>query len=259
MFPGRQRVLCGRMPSQRGHRRPESKRTPPFLSPPLRYQLSSFARLCEPLNFCHHCGEHLGRFPFLDYQYCGSKVWTLSSSVSHIPSGPPRLRMKPYAPDDPVLLYHAHLRPRHDSSTPTPGSSTCYTNTAIPSDPASSTNPPQPLSSIQIPGSSLSESGTMPGPLVFTTTFPLTTVTQPTTTFTSFTESIVTQYPSSPASSLSHSIPSAASAALSTQSLIQSRTGPLCPGDGFDSAAAGIIATVLIPAAIGLLLWVNRL
>lgn len=172
--------------------------------------------------------------------------------------------MKPHAPDDPVLLYHAHLRPRHDSSTPTPdGSSTYYTDTAIPSDPASSTYPPtnspQPLSSTQLPGSSLSESGTIPGPLVFTTSFPLTTVTQPTTTFTSFTEYIVTQYPSSPASSPSHSFPPAASAALSTESLIQSRTGPLCPGDGFDSAAAGIIATVLIPAAIGLILWVNRL
>jgi len=170
--------------------------------------------------------------------------------------------MTPYAPDDPVLIYSGHLRPRHDSWTPT-GSSISYTNTATPSLPASSTYPPtnssQPLSSIQVPSSSLSESGTIPGPLVFTTTIPATTVTQPTTTFTSFTESIITQYPSSSASSLSQSIPSPASAALSTQSVVQSRTGALCPGDGFDSAAAGIIATVLIPAAIGLILWVNRL
>ena len=161
--------------------------------------------------------------------------------------------MKSYAPDNAVMPYT--LRPRHDSSTL---SSTYYTDTAIPSNPASSsTNPPQPSSSIpvQMPSSSLSASGTISGPLVFTTTFPVTTVTQPTTTFTSFTESIVTQYPSS----LSHSIPSAASAAFSTQSLIQSRTGALCPGHGFDSAAAGIIATVLVPTAIGLILWVNPL
>ncbi|KIM47616.1 hypothetical protein M413DRAFT_439287 [Hebeloma cylindrosporum] len=163
--------------------------------------------------------------------------------------------MKPHAP---VMLSHANnLRPRHDSSTLTPGTSTSYdTNTAIPSsstDPP--TNPPQQPSSIQFPSSSLSDSSTIPGPLVFTTTFPVTTVTQPTTTFTSFTESIVTQYPSSSASTLSNSISSTASAALSTQSLIQSRTGALCPGDGFDSAAAGIIATVLIPTAIGLILW----
>jgi hypothetical protein len=32
----------------------------------------------------------------------------------------------------------------------------------------------------------------------------------------------------------------------------------LCPGDGLDSAAAGIISALLIPSAIGLILWASR-
>lgn len=36
-------------------------------------------------------------------------------------------------------------------------------------------------------------------------------------------------------------------------------TSPICAGHGFDSAATGIIATVVIPSAIGLFLWVGDL
>jgi len=171
--------------------------------------------------------------------------------------------MNAYGPDNHVLLYHPRpLRPRHDSSTSPSGSSTLDTNSIFLSSSMNSpVYPPQPSSFIpvQTPGSSLSGSGSMSGPLVFTSTFPVTTVTQPTTTFTSFTEALVTQYPSPSTSSSSRNIPLTASAAYSTQSLIQSRTGPLCVGDGFDSTAAGIIAAVLIPSAIGLILWASRL
>ena len=260
MFPGRQRVLYGLMPEAAKGVVDTRKSNARFCSS-VHYCIIRYppcARLCEPLGH-HYCGK-ISSVSFFGLSVVWFKSLELVFQFLPYTLWPP---MTPYAPDDPVLLYNAHLRPRHDSWTPAPGSSTYDTNTAIPSIPASPTYPPtnspQPLSSIQVPSSSLSESGTIPGPLVFTTTFPVTTVTQPTTTFTSFTESIITQHPSSPASSLSQSIPSPASAALSTQSLVQSRTGALCPGDGFDSAAAGIIATVLIPAAIGLILWVNPL
>ncbi|KAF8963914.1 hypothetical protein BDZ97DRAFT_1939372 [Flammula alnicola] len=171
-----------------------------------------------------------------------------------------------------TTVWQAFLRPRNDptndhttnvsslsctSSLPTPTASISASDSAIPQNPTTfSTNSQQiPSIPVQQPTpSSPPASGT--SALVFTTTSPITTVTQAGTTFTSFTKVIVTQ--GSPASSMPstlHSIPSTASAAFSTTSFIESRSGPVCPGEGFDSAAAGIIAVVVIPSVVGLIIW----
>jgi hypothetical protein len=84
MFPGRQRVLYGLMPEYAKGVVDARNPIVHLCSSVLHYPLSW---LCEPLGH-HYCGEiGIARFPFLDYQYCGSKVWSLSSSFSHIPSG----------------------------------------------------------------------------------------------------------------------------------------------------------------------------
>lgn len=76
------------------------------------------------------------------------------------------------------------------------------------------------------------------------------TVTQATTT--SAIDSMITQI----SSTVPHSIlTSSAAKALSTSS---TETLLVCAGHGFDYAATGIIATVVIPSALGLILWVGK-
>ncbi|KAH9486372.1 hypothetical protein JR316_0000436 [Psilocybe cubensis] len=96
------------------------------------------------------------------------------------------------------------------------------------------------------------------GSLVFTTIFPISTITQEFTTFTSFSESLVTRSTSISSSSTTlSSTTSMVSAAFSTSSPILSRSGELCPGDGLDSTAAGILSVVIVPSAIGFILWLT--
>jgi calcium permeable stress-gated cation channel len=76
-----------------------------------------------------------------------------------------------------------------------------------------------------------------------TTSYP-TTVTQPSTTFTSFSQTVVT----SPISTSTPSLPQSGQSAFQTQAV--------CLGNGLDASADGLIASMLIPSAIGLLLWV---
>ncbi|KAF8183820.1 hypothetical protein K438DRAFT_1838672 [Mycena galopus ATCC 62051] len=75
----------------------------------------------------------------------------------------------------------------------------------------------------------------------FTSTFP-TTVTEPTTTFTSLAESVVIT-----------NAAALASATLSPQTNLQSN--PVCIGSGTDASSNGLLASVLIPSFIGLLIW----
>lgn len=85
-------------------------------------------------------------------------------------------------------------------------------------------------------------------PNVYTTMVPVTTITLPTTTFTSYSQSMF--YSSStPALSVSTTLyPSVDIPNVFT-----------CPGKGIDATAAGVLAAVIIPSVIGLLLWVRNL
>ncbi|KAF7373376.1 MPN domain-containing protein [Mycena sanguinolenta] len=78
----------------------------------------------------------------------------------------------------------------------------------------------------------------------FTTIFS-TTVTEPTTTFTSLAESVVV----TPASVVGAS----ATTSLSPQADLNSN--PVCIGSGVDASSDGLLASVLIPSFIGLLIW----
>ncbi|KAF8167474.1 hypothetical protein B0H34DRAFT_18533 [Crassisporium funariophilum] len=152
-------------------------------------------------------------------------------------------------------------RPRHDTwstSAGGPSGNTGATNPAQPS--ATSPNTPSPPNNSQTiptsastlpPDTSTLVGGTGTGPRDFTSTIPVTTITQATTTFTSFTETVITLGSSTIPQSMSSSV----SAAFSTSSA-ESIPDPVCAGNGFDSAAAGIIAAVVIPSVLGLILWI---
>ena len=140
------------------------------------------------------------------------------------------------------LEYHLQ-RPRHlsdESSTNDMSTTTTSPATTLPAPPV---NPSSFASSVTRSGVGYS---------TLTTAIPVTTITQGGTIITSFSQSISTQalstYPQSTSTS--------ASAAFATSSF---GTVPLstCPGKGIDAAAAGIIASVILPAAIGLILWVS--
>ena len=95
------------------------------------------------------------------------------------------------------------------------------------------------------PVSSLSGSDLTSGPITFTSSV-LTIITQPSTTFTSSLQTVVTTTISTPTQ-----LPSP-----SPLGALQVR--PVCIGDGIDALAYGALATLLLPSAVGLLLWVRE-
>ncbi|KJA28630.1 hypothetical protein HYPSUDRAFT_34085 [Hypholoma sublateritium FD-334 SS-4] len=177
--------------------------------------------------------------------------------------------LSPHLPNVPQRQLY-QLRPRNDLNDNWASDSTTAWSTISPSNPTSATTPttsdilqstsvsptqisiPEPSPTSSIP---LSSDGT--SPLVFTTMIPVTTIAQPDTTITSFTGLLVTDgaTPTSISSS-SFLSSSTASAAFSSASLIESRSGPVCPGRGFDSAASGMLSVIIIPSVIGLILWI---
>ncbi|KAK7055165.1 MPN domain-containing protein [Favolaschia claudopus] len=103
-----------------------------------------------------------------------------------------------------------------------------------------------PSSSNSAPFSSdISTSNSIPsasdGLTTFTSTFP-TTITQPTTTFTSLAESVVI----TDASAI-------ATTTVAPQSNLDSN--PVCIGSGTDASLNGLLASIIIPSLIGLLIW----
>ncbi|KAF8079018.1 hypothetical protein FPV67DRAFT_1467201 [Lyophyllum atratum] len=169
------------------------------------------------------------------------------------------------------------IRPRqpHDGWSTTPVSTSSpnvppNTGSGPPTaPPTSNTNTQSPQT---IPISTGSPSSSNGGPAIFTSTIAVTTVTQPTTTFTSFTETIVTIIsssesvtspgPSSGSNSLSSSATSSASAAFSSESSTNEpalNSQQICIGNGLDSSSEGLLASLLLPSAIGLLLWIYGL
>lgn len=91
---------------------------------------------------------------------------------------------------------------------------------------------------------------------VFTSTFPVTTITNSATTFTSYSDSIVTEtftnsFTGSPPSGIVLSN-EATSSVLFAASL---QINPTCVGNGLDAAADGLLASLVIPSAIGFIIW----
>jgi len=132
-------------------------------------------------------------------------------------------------------------------TTPAPSSS----SSAIPDHSAS-------ISS-QFTNSSIGNGGDGGALTTFTTSVAVSTFTQDSTTFTSFTPSVVTSSLSSPTSSSFPSRSQSASAGLSstTPSSQLEFHNPVCIGDGLDSISDGVIASIVLPTAIGLVLWVR--
>ncbi|KAJ3721861.1 hypothetical protein C8R42DRAFT_709961 [Lentinula raphanica] len=104
--------------------------------------------------------------------------------------------------------------------------------------------------------------------MTITTSFPIQTVTQQSSTSTSFSQSVFTTtiIPISSASSIissesaaiSASSPStSASAAASSSTPVGqlSSNSPICVGDGVDSSSDGVLAALILPSAIGLIIW----
>ncbi|KAJ3750872.1 hypothetical protein DFH05DRAFT_1468929 [Lentinula detonsa] len=100
-----------------------------------------------------------------------------------------------------------------------------------------------------------------------TSSFPISTVTQQSTTLTSFSQSIfTTSIPISHASSIISAGTSGTSTSLRSTSVsaaVSSSTpvgqlssnSPICVGNGVDSSSDGVLATLILPSAIGLIIW----
>jgi hypothetical protein len=198
------------------------------------------------------CGDRLetkagaapsGQLPFKDYQLQWFENVDNSFGLHLHHTQHPKCRM---FSDLEYHLYHLR-RPRHYSDESSTGEMSTTTS-------PSGTVPSSPVNASSFASSPAFTSVTRNGVgySTLTTAIPVTTITQGGTTLTSFSQSISTQTLSTYPQSMSTS----ASAAFATSSV---GTLPLstCPGKGIDAAAAGIIASIILPTAIGLILWVS--
>lgn len=94
-------------------------------------------------------------------------------------------------------------------------------------------------------GSSSSSSLSRGTPVVLTSQVPITTITEPSTTITSFSQSLITSIPSASAFPAAQTIGS------------NLAVNPVCIGDGLDSSSIALLSTILVPSLIGLFLWVR--
>ncbi|KAJ4485701.1 hypothetical protein J3R30DRAFT_3655075 [Lentinula aciculospora] len=99
-----------------------------------------------------------------------------------------------------------------------------------------------------------------------TSSFPISTVAQQSTTFTSFSQSIFTTTipislsaissgtgPTSSESSRSTSASAASSSSTPASQL--SSNSPICIGNGVDSSSDGVLAALIVPSVVGLIIW----
>ncbi|KAK0208655.1 hypothetical protein DFS33DRAFT_1304877 [Desarmillaria ectypa] len=91
---------------------------------------------------------------------------------------------------------------------------------------------------------------------VFTSTFPIMTITNSATIFTSYSDSIATK---TFTNSFTESLPSGTAlsgeVAPSVQFAASSQINPTCVGNGLDAAADGLLASLVLPSAVGLIIW----
>ncbi|KAF9074954.1 hypothetical protein BDP27DRAFT_1213632 [Rhodocollybia butyracea] len=151
--------------------------------------------------------------------------------------------------------YLTHILAR-DSTIPEDWFTTSGGNTFIPSGTPSSSASSTTTSTIT--NSSSSDNADTK---IITSSFPISTITQQSTTFTSFSQTIITT------SSSSASTFSSATSATSSQSTSAAATAsaipagqlashsPVCIGNGVDSSSDGILSALLVPTIIGLIIW----
>ncbi|KAK7058587.1 hypothetical protein VNI00_002223 [Paramarasmius palmivorus] len=163
-----------------------------------------------------------------------------------------------------------HARAPHDTENPPPnntGGSSPSSETRPPSSPTGS----RPSSSQETgSGASTGAGGGSSGAstsggsgAIFTTTFttsvPVSTVISQSTTFTSFSQSLVTTTVNSGSQFPTSSLPSSSSTsgtALPGESAGQiSSQAPVCLGNGLDTQSDGLIASLVLFSGIGLLIW----
>ncbi|KIK70577.1 hypothetical protein GYMLUDRAFT_148994 [Collybiopsis luxurians FD-317 M1] len=85
-----------------------------------------------------------------------------------------------------------------------------------------------------------------------TSIFPVSTITQSSTTFTSFSQTVFTSSPLNTFSSASTSTSAASIPPLAGQ---LASNQPVCIGNGIDSSSDGLLAALILPTAIGLIIW----
>ncbi|KAJ7597412.1 hypothetical protein C8J56DRAFT_920009 [Mycena floridula] len=105
---------------------------------------------------------------------------------------------------------------------------------------------------------SRSDSATTPnsGLTTFTTAIPVTTITEASTTITSFSQSVIVSSLSPSSTIPSFTSSGTAGSSFSTVTPIgKLDSGPVCIGQGLDSASEGLLASIILPSAIGLLIW----
>ncbi|KAK0465471.1 uncharacterized protein EV420DRAFT_1637605 [Desarmillaria tabescens] len=111
-------------------------------------------------------------------------------------------------------------------------------------------------SSLYYSGSYASGSSAGVSTTVFTSPFPVTTITNSATIFTSYSDLIGTK---TFTNSFNMSLPSDTAlsdeATPSVQFAASSQINPTCVGNGLDAAADGLLASLVIPSAIGLIIW----
>ncbi|KAJ3879447.1 hypothetical protein F5051DRAFT_402847 [Lentinula edodes] len=152
-------------------------------------------------------------------------------------------------------------------TTITSGGSTITSNEDISSTTSSSTqlSAPSSINSGSTTGSTTESSSSSFKATTITDSFPISTVTQQSTTFTSFSQSILTtSIPIFSATSTISSRTSTASfpststsvaASSSTPANQLSSNSPICIGNGVDSSSDGVLAALILPSAIGLIIW----
>ncbi|KAL1737393.1 hypothetical protein EV714DRAFT_278873 [Schizophyllum commune] len=124
------------------------------------------------------------------------------------------------------------------SEEPATSTDATSTSSAYTSDPGSSTG-----------AGGASGSGTL---TTFTSSIPISTITQSSTTLTSFSDSVVSSYLSN---TLFPSSTSSSGASNPTGRFNSANSIPVCAGDGLDASSDGILASVVFSSAIGLLIW----
>jgi hypothetical protein len=123
------------------------------------------------------------------------------------------------------------------SSYNVPYSESSHTTQSAPSSSLQPSNSNNPGPGLSFPSPYALSSGQVLS--TFTTSYPV-TVTQPSTTYISYSQTVV-------------ATPVFDSSA--DPSSVNSKS--ICVGDGLDSAAQGLLASLIIPSAIGLIIWVR--
>ncbi|KAJ3857286.1 hypothetical protein EV368DRAFT_30619 [Lentinula lateritia] len=144
-------------------------------------------------------------------------------------------------------------------TTITSGGSTITSNEDISSTTFSSTQLSAPSSNDSASTTSTAESSSSSfKATTITDSFPISTVTQQSTTFTSFSQSILTtSIPilSTISTASLPSTPASVAASSSTPANQLSSNSPICIGNGVDSSSDGVLAALILPSAIGLIIW----